>query len=93
MFSDSLQDLVSLLITDDCINCKACDTVCPSDAVYSGGKEYELNNKKYKAPVYDHYYIVPEKCNRCEGAYEKPECISVCPMDAIKETNNPVFAG
>jgi len=86
MFSDSLQNLIALLITEDCINCKACDTICPVNAIYPGGKKYELNNIKYKAPVKDYYYIVPDKCNYCEGEYEEPECVTVCPMNAIKKT-------
>ncbi len=86
MFSDSLQEIATLLITEDCINCKACDTICPSGAIYPGGKDYILNNKKHKAPVKDYYYIVPDKCNFCEGVHEEPECVTVCPMDAIKQT-------
>jgi len=85
MFSDSLQNLVTLLITEDCINCKACDTICPANAIYPGGKDYTLKNIKHKAPVKEHYYIVTEKCNSCKGVYEEPECVSICPMDAIKE--------
>ncbi len=85
MFSDSLQNIVSLLITEDCINCRACDTICPTNAIYPGGKDYKLNNKKHKAPVKDYYFIVTEKCNFCEGVYVAPACVSICPMDAIKE--------
>jgi formate hydrogenlyase subunit 6/NADH:ubiquinone oxidoreductase subunit I len=85
MSSDSLQNIISLLITDDCINCKACDTICPTNAIYPGGKDYKLNNKKHKAPVKDYYYIVTEKCNFCEEVYAAPECVSICPMDAIIE--------
>ena len=85
MFTDSLLNMVTLLITEDCINCKACDTICPTNAIYPGGKDYQLKNIKYKAPVKEHYYIVQDKCNFCEGVYEEPECANICPMDAIKE--------
>jgi ferredoxin len=85
MFTDSFQNLITLLITEDCINCRACDTICPSNAIYPGGKEFKLNNIKHKALVKDYYYIVPEKCNFCEGVYEEPECVNICPMDAIKK--------
>ena len=85
MFSESPQRRVPLFITEDCINCRACDTICPSNAIYPGGKEHELNNKKQKALSNEHYYIVPEKCTFCEGVYDKPECVAICPMDAIKE--------
>ncbi len=57
--------------------------ICPSNAIYPGGKNYEINNTKHKALVRDHYYIINDKCNLCEGFHEEPECISICPMDAI----------
>ncbi|MGA8263042.1 MAG: 4Fe-4S binding protein [Ignavibacteriaceae bacterium] len=85
MFTDSLLNMVTLLITEDCINCKACDTICPTNAIYPGGKDYQLKNIKYKAPVKKHFYIVQDKCNFCEGVYEEPECANICPMNAIKE--------
>ena len=84
MFFSQSQKPGTLFITEDCINCRACDTICPTRAIYPGGKDFELNGKKYKAPVEDYYYIVPEKCNLCEGIHDEPECVVVCPMDAIK---------
>lgn len=27
----------------------------------------------------DFYYIVPEKCAECEGIFENPQCLEVCP--------------
>lgn len=27
----------------------------------------------------NYYYIVPEKCAECEGIFENPQCIEVCP--------------
>lgn len=87
MFSGTIVKMVLLLITDDCINCRACYTVCPSEAIYPGGKDFKLNNKKHKASVPDHYYIAPGKCDFCEGVYKEPECVSVCPMDTIKIVN------
>jgi ferredoxin len=87
MNSDPFRVNPYLLITEDCINCRACDTICSSGAIYPGGKDYIQNNKKYKAPVKEYYYIVPEKCTFCEGVHESPECVAICPMDAIKEIN------
>lgn len=88
MFSSLFQNIIPLLITEDYINCRACDLMCPTNAIYPGGKAYILNNKKHKALSMEHYYIVPEKYNLCEGVYEEPECISICPMDAIKKLKN-----
>ena len=79
--------MISLLINEDCINCRACDTICPSGAIYPGGKGFELDGKKQKALSKEHYFIVPEKCTMCEGVHDEPECVSICPMDAIKEIN------
>lgn len=88
MITDSFQTTTVLMITEDCINCRACDTICPSNAIYPGGKDYKLNGRRYRAPVKDYYYIVPEKCSFCEGVYDEPECVSICPMNAIKEVKN-----
>lgn len=31
----------------------------------------------------DMYYIVADKCTKCVGTFEEPQCIAVCPMEAI----------
>ena len=72
MFFDSLQKLIEYLITEDCINCGACSTVCPSGAIYPGRKDFKINGVKQKAKVKDHFFIVPEKCNNCDGFYDLP---------------------
>jgi len=59
---------VSLLITDECINCDVCEPECPNDAIYQGEEIYEIN---------------PDKCTECVGHYSKPQCVEVCPIDCI----------
>lgn len=59
---------MSLLITDECINCDVCEPECPNDAISQG----------------DTIYIIdPKKCTECVGHYDTPQCVEVCPVDCI----------
>ena len=53
-------------IVEDCVNCGACETECPNEAIVQGDAFYE---------------IVAEKCTECVGAYDAPQCIATCPID------------
>jgi ferredoxin len=68
-------------ITEECINCGACEAECPNTAIYSGGTSYELNGKTSDALSTDTYYIVPEKCTECVGHFDQEQCTAVCPVD------------
>ncbi|MBI0166078.1 YfhL family 4Fe-4S dicluster ferredoxin [Snodgrassella sp. M0351] len=59
---------MSLLITDECINCDVCEPECPNNAIYQGDEIYE---------------ITPEHCTQCVGHYDEPQCQQVCPVDCI----------
>jgi ferredoxin len=59
---------MSLLITDECINCDVCEPECPNSAI-SQGKEI--------------YQIEPGKCTECVGHFDTPQCIEVCPVSCI----------
>lgn len=59
---------MSLMITDECINCDVCEPVCPNDAIYQGQEIYEID---------------PDLCTECVGHYDTPQCVSVCPIDCI----------
>ncbi|MFP4132466.1 MAG: YfhL family 4Fe-4S dicluster ferredoxin [Thiohalospira sp.] len=59
---------MSLLITDECINCDVCEPECPNSAI-SMGEEI--------------YVIDPELCTECVGHFDEPQCIEVCPVDCI----------
>jgi ferredoxin len=59
---------VALKITEECINCDVCEPVCPNQAIYQGELVYEIN---------------PDKCTECEGHFDEPQCIAVCPVDCI----------
>ena len=59
---------MSLLITDECINCDVCEPECPNDAI-SQGEEI--------------YVIDPKRCTECVGHFDQPQCVEVCPVDCI----------
>ena len=59
---------MSLIITDDCINCDVCEPECPNGAI-SQGEEI--------------YVIDPNLCTECVGHFDEPQCQQVCPVDCI----------
>ncbi len=65
---------MSLLITDECINCDVCEPECPNEAISMGDEIYEID---------------PSKCTECVGHYDEPQCVEVCPVDCIpKDPDN-----
>lgn len=34
---------MAIIITDECINCAACEPECPNNAIYEGGEEWSLS--------------------------------------------------
>jgi ferredoxin len=70
------------MISEECINCGACQPECPNAAIYAGGEEYELNGQMLAALSADYYYVVAEKCTECVGFHDSAQCVSVCPTDA-----------
>ncbi|CAH0532824.1 Ferredoxin YfhL [Vibrio stylophorae] len=59
---------MALKIKDTCINCDMCEPECPNQAIFFGEEIYEIK---------------PERCTECKGHYDKPTCMSVCPIDCI----------
>jgi len=66
---------VSLIITDECINCDVCEPECPNEAIYQGEEIYEIDL---------------DKCTECVGHYDEPQCVQVCPVDCIPKDENNV---
>jgi ferredoxin len=70
-------------ITDECINCGACEPECPNQAITAGD---------------DIYIIDPEKCTECVGHHDSSQCAAVCPVDCCvadpdhKETREELMA-
>src|SRR5438552_4346785 len=80
---------MATVITDECINCGACEPECPNTAIYQGGVEWELNGVTHPAISNDIFYIVPEKCTECVGFYDHEACAAVCPVDCcVPDPNN-----
>jgi len=92
---------MAIMITDECINCGACEPECPNNAIYEGGVEWEIGGvtggEGDAAPsgatgFYsdEFFYIVPDKCTECKGFHDEPQCASVCPVDACVPDPNHV---
>lgn len=59
---------MAMKILDTCIACGACLPECPVNAISEGD------------PI---YIIDPDKCVECQGYFDSPQCVSVCPVDCI----------
>ncbi|MBK9132291.1 MAG: YfhL family 4Fe-4S dicluster ferredoxin [Gammaproteobacteria bacterium] len=59
---------MSLIITDECINCDVCEPECPNGAISQGPEIYVID---------------PALCTECVGHFDKPQCVEVCPVDCI----------
>jgi len=59
---------VALMIGEECIACDACVSDCPNDAINGGDPIYIIN---------------PNLCTEYMGAYDEPQCASICPVDCI----------
>ena len=35
---------MAIMITDECINCGACEPECPNNAIYEGGMEWAISD-------------------------------------------------
>lgn len=57
---------VATVITEECINCGACEPECPNGAI-SQGEEI--------------FVIDPVLCTECVGFHEREACAAVCPVD------------
>ncbi len=70
-------------ITEECINCGACEPECPNAAISASEERY----------VIDH-----AKCTECVGFHDTSQCAAVCPVDAClpdpdhKETKDELLA-
>lgn len=53
-------------ITDDCINCGACEPECPNEAIKEGDEIYVID---------------PTLCTECVGFHDHEACQAVCPVE------------
>jgi ferredoxin len=82
---------MATVITNECINCGACEPECPNTAIYQGGVEWQApDGSMHPAISNDIFYIVPEKCTECVGFYDHEACAAVCPVDCcVPDPNRP----
>lgn len=57
---------MAYIITEECINCAACEPECPNEAITAGDEIYEID---------------PDKCTECVGHFLESQCAAVCPVD------------
>jgi Fe-S-cluster-containing dehydrogenase component len=56
------------MITDACVNCGACLSICPNDGISRGEYKVELD---------------AALCTECVGAASTEQCATVCPIDDV----------
>ncbi len=57
---------MATIITEECINCGACEPECPNEAISEGD---------------DIYVIDPNLCTECVGFHDYEACQAVCPVE------------
>lgn len=61
-------------ITEECINCGACEPECPNEAISEGESVYIID---------------PNLCTECVGFHDHEACNAVCPVECcIPDPNN-----
>ena len=65
---------MATFITEECINCGACEPECPNGAISQGE---------------DIYLINADLCTECVGFHDAEACAAVCPVDCcVPDPNN-----
>ena len=57
---------MALKIIESCVNCWACEPLCPSRAIYEAKP---------------HFRIDAGKCSECLGEFAEAQCASICPIE------------
>jgi len=65
---------MATMITNECINCGACEPECPNNAISQGETVYVID---------------PQLCTECVGFHDYEACAAVCPVDCcVTDPNN-----
>jgi hypothetical protein len=65
---------MATMITNDCINCGACEPECPNNAITQGETIFVID---------------PKLCTECVGFHDYEACAAVCPVDCcVTDPNN-----
>lgn len=57
---------MAYIITEECINCGACEPECPNQAITAGDEIYVIET---------------DRCTECVGHFDESQCAEVCPVD------------
>jgi ferredoxin len=63
---------MSMVVNEDCISCGNCEPACPNNAIAAGDSIYLIDG---------------ERCTECVGAFDKPQCVDVCPVEGCITTD------
>ena len=55
-------------IVEGCVDCWACEPLCPSQAIYA---------------TEPHFRIDARKCTECAGDFADPQCAAICPIEGV----------
>jgi ferredoxin len=66
---DEEERVMAMKINEECIACGACIPECPTESISEGDGVL--------------YVIDQATCVECEGHYDSPKCVSVCPVECI----------
>ena len=65
---------MATMITEECINCGACEPECPNEAISEGSEIFQID---------------PVLCTECVGFHDEEQCAVVCPVDCcLPDPNN-----
>jgi ferredoxin len=66
-------------IVESCVNCYACEPLCPNQAIYAARP---------------HFLIDAGKCTECVGDFAEAQCAGICPIEAaiLDELGHPLNA-
>jgi Pyruvate/2-oxoacid:ferredoxin oxidoreductase delta subunit len=65
---------MATMITNECINCGACEPECPNNAISQGETIFVID---------------PQLCTECVGFHDYEACAAVCPVDCcVTDPNN-----
>ncbi len=59
---------MAMKITEECISCGACEPECPTQSIAQGDTIYVID---------------AATCVECEGHFDSPQCVTVCPVECI----------
>jgi ferredoxin len=66
------------IVASQCTGCSACEPECPNGAIR------EENGI---------YLVESEKCTECNGRFDEPQCVAVCPVSntCVVDTAYPLY--